>query len=221
MEHKGKLQRTFVREEAYLILRDWIIEGKLESGQKLRDKDLAEQLGVSRTPIREALLRLENEGFVLTKPNCSTVVSPIDFHNALHLYSIVWSLEKLALEQAFEFITDKHITLMSSANEKFLQALQSNHPALSVECDSDFHSIYIQLSQNNELCQILSRIKQKLKRLELHYFKKAKAPHLSYQEHAHIIEALKHKDLLLALHTVESNWKASFSRMSPNSEKDL
>src|SRR5579885_2278401 len=98
---KEKIERTFVREEAYLKLRDWIVEGALEPGAQLRDKALAEKMGVSRTPIREALLRLEDEGLVITKPNRSTQVSPIDFHNALHLYSLVWSLEQLALRQSF------------------------------------------------------------------------------------------------------------------------
>lgn len=215
MESK-KLQRIFVREEAYLVLRDWIVEGKLKSNQKLRDKELAEQLGVSRTPIREALLQLEREGFVQTKPNCSTTVSSIDFHDALNLYSIVWSLENLALKQSFEFITSEHIDLMIKANERLLQAIKSNDSVLAAESDNDFHSIYIQLSKNHELCQILSGIKQKLKRLELYYFGIAKSIHHSYEEHLHIIEALQQKDLVRALNAIELNWKASFSRIQPN-----
>lgn len=216
MEGNEKLQRTFVREQAYFILRDWIVEGKLRPSQKLRDKELAEQLGVSRTPIREALLRLEGEGFVQTKPNCSTIVCPIDFHNTLNLYSLVWTLENLALRQAFECITSAHIDLMSKANERLLQAIGSNDSRLAVEADNDFHSVYIHLSQNDELCQILSRVKQKLKRLELYYFEKAKDVSNSYEEHLDIIKALQQKDLLLALRTVELNWKASFSRIQFN-----
>ena len=74
-----KIQRKFVKEEAYTKIRNWILEGILKPGSKLKDKDLALQLGVSRTPIREALLRLEDEGFVQTKPNSSTLVSSVDF----------------------------------------------------------------------------------------------------------------------------------------------
>ena len=111
-----KIERTFVREEAYLKLRAWILEGTFIPGMKLRDKELAAQLGVSRTPIREALLRLEDEGLVQTKPNRSTHVSSIDFHNAFHLYSIVWTLEQLALSQAFGSITDEHIQEIGRAH---------------------------------------------------------------------------------------------------------
>ena len=91
----------------------------------MRDKTLAELLGVSRTPIREALLRLEDEGMVQTKPNSSTLVSSINFHNAFHLYSIVWTLERLALSQAFGSIRDEHIQTMIEANERFLQKMEA------------------------------------------------------------------------------------------------
>jgi len=208
-----KIQRTFVREEAYLKLRNWIVEGTLEPGLKLRDKELAEKMGVSRTPIREALLRLEDEGLVKTKPNRSTIVSLIDFSNAFHLYSIVWSLEQLALSQAFESITDAHIQAMIKANQRFLQKLKNRDRLAALEADNDFHSIYIELSQNKELEKILSGIKYKLMRLDLYYFEKVKDAHLSYEEHQQIIEALKRKDLSSALTAVESNWKESFLRM--------
>lgn len=210
---KEKIQRTFVREEAYLKLRDWIVEGTLTPGAQLRDKELAEQLGVSRTPIREALLRLEDEGLVITKPNRSTQVSSIDFHNAFHLYALVWTLEQLALRQSFESLTKKHIQLMIEANERFLEKLKKRNRMAALDADHDFHSVYIQLSQNKELEHILSELKCKLKRLDLYYFEKVKDAHLSYEEHCQIIDALKQKDLNLALDAIEQNWKASYSRM--------
>ena len=120
---KEKIQRTFVSREVHTKLRNWILEGTLSPGAQLRDKELAEQLGISRTPVREALLRLEDEGLVQTKPNRSTLVSSIDFDNALHLYSIVWTLEQLALSQAFSKITEEHIDRMTEANERFLQKM--------------------------------------------------------------------------------------------------
>ncbi len=206
------IQRTFVRQEAYVKLRDWILEGTFAPGMKLRDKDLALQLGVSRTPIREALLRLEDEGLVHTKPNRSTLVSSIDFHNAFHLYSIVWTLEPLALSQAFGTITKDHILAMIEANERFLQKMKARDRLSALAADHDFHTVYVELAQNKELEKIISDIKNKLKRLDLHYFDKIKDAALSYDEHKKIIEALKQKDLALALHAIEHNWKNSFSR---------
>ena len=210
-----KLQRTFVREEAYRTLRDWIVEGSLEPGCKLRDKELAEKLGVSRTPIREALLRLEDEGLVKTKPNSSTFVCPIDFHNTFHLYSLVWTLEQLALTQALPLLTDEHIQTMAKANALLDQSLKNGDRLAALNADNDFHSVYVQLSQNRELEKILSGIKNKLKRLELFYFENVKETHRSCEEHEQIIEALKQKNLPSALKAIEHNWKASFSRLNP------
>lgn len=207
-----KIERTFVRQEAYLKLRTWILDGTFKPGMKLRDKQLAEQLGVSRTPIREALLRLEDEGLVQTKPNSSTLVTSIDFHNAYHLYSIVWTLEHLALSQAFGAITEDHIQAMTEANELFLQKMKTQDRFAALEADYDFHSVYIKLSQNSDLEKIIFDIKNKLKRLDLYYFDKIKNATLSYEEHKAIIEALNQKDLAQALNAVEHNWKNSFSR---------
>jgi DNA-binding GntR family transcriptional regulator len=209
---QNKIQRTFVRQEAYIKLRDWILDGTLAPGAQLRDKELAEQLGVSRTPIREALLRLEDEGLVKTKPNRSTLVSSIDFHNAFHLYSIVWTLERLALSQAFGSITDEHIHHMIEANERFLQKMKAKDRFSALEADYDFHYVYIKLSQNQEIEKIISELKTKLKRLDLYYFDKIKNALLSYDEHKQIIEALKQKNLPHALEAVEHNWKNSFNR---------
>lgn len=209
---KDKIERTFVRKEAYLKLRDWILDGTLEPGTQLRDKELATQMGVSRTPIREALLLLEDEGFVQTKPNRATLVSAIDFHNAFHLYSIAWTLEDLALSQAFESITDLHIQTMQEANERFIQKMREHDRLAALEADHDFHLVFIRLARNKELEKVLFAIKQKLKRLDLYYFEQVKDADLSYKEHAQVIEALQKKDLYLAKNAVENNWKKSFSR---------
>jgi DNA-binding GntR family transcriptional regulator len=210
---KEKIERTFVREEAYYKLRDWIVEGTYEPGKQLRDKDLAEKMGVSRTPIREALLKLEDEGLVVTKPNRSTQVCMIDFAAARHLYSIVWCLEKLALTQAFDSLTEEHIEEMAKANEKFLQKLKKKERIAAWNADNDFHSVIVRLSKNEELQKILADLKQKLKRIDLYYFEKVQDAHLSYEEHAKIIAALKKKDLNAALNAIELNWKESYSRI--------
>lgn len=202
-----EIKRTFVRDEAYIVLRDWIVKGQLKPGQKLLDKDLAEQLKVSRTPIREALLKLESEGLVMTKPNSATFVAPIDSQHAMRLYSIVWTLEKLALEQAFEHLVQKDIILMGEANEKMLLALKNKDPQGAIDADDQFHSIYITAAKNLELQQMLLGIKQKIARLKIYYFHQAADPHDSYKEHLEVLNALKKKDLPLALNAVEANWK--------------
>ncbi|MFD6211030.1 GntR family transcriptional regulator [Peribacillus sp. NPDC060253] len=213
-----KINRTSVREEAYTILMDWIVQGALLPGQQLRDKELAEQLGVSRTPIREALLRLEDEGFVETKPSRSTIVSPIRFDEILNIYSLVWTLEKLAMEQVFEIIQEKHIHELDVINQQLKKAMNEENQSTAVQKDNEFHSIYIKLSTNDELKRILSGLKRKLIRIELFYFNQVSDVHVSIDEHDQIIKALRQRNLPLVLETIEKNWKESFYRIQTHQE---
>ncbi|MFE4706137.1 GntR family transcriptional regulator [Peribacillus simplex] len=213
-----KITRTSVREEAYMILRDWIVQGLITPGQQLRDKELAEQLGVSRTPIREALLRLEDEGFVETKPSRSTIVSPIQLEGVLNIYSIVWTLEKLAMEQVFDFIEEKHLIEMEAINHEVKKAIDEGNQIVAVQKDDDFHSIYINLSTNDELKRILSGLKQKLIRIELFYFNQVSDVDLSVDEHDQIIEALRNGNLNMVLKVIEKNWKESYFRIQAHTE---
>ncbi|WHZ00269.1 GntR family transcriptional regulator [Peribacillus simplex] len=214
-----KITRTSVREEAYMILREWIVQGTLTPGQQLRDKELAEQLGVSRTPIREALLRLEDEGFVETKPSRSTIVSPIQLEGVLNIYSIVWTLEKLAMEQAFDFIEEKHLIEMEAINHEVKKAIGEGNQIVAVQKDDDFHSIYINLSTNDELKRILSGLKQKLIRIELFYFNQVSDVDLSVDEHDQIIQALRNGNLNMVLKVIEKNWKESYFRIQAHTER--
>ena len=101
-------------------------------------------------------------------------MSSIDFDNALHLYSIVWTLEQLALSQAFSKVTEAHIDQMTEANERFLQKMQTRDRMGALEAAHEFHSIYVSLSQNLELEKIITEVKYKLKRIDLYYFDKVK-----------------------------------------------
>ncbi|EST10237.1 GntR family transcriptional regulator [Sporolactobacillus laevolacticus] len=206
-ERLPKIKRSFVRDEAYKRLRDWIIEGTLSPGVVIRDLDLAEQMGVSRTPIREALLKLEDEGFVITKPNRSTMVSEINLAEAKSLYSIVWTLEKLALEQGINHIKDKQINEMIVINENLKRAIMDRNPLKSNAYDTDFHGVIINSSHNTELSTILNRVKQKLKRIEIFYFNQFNDLLTSYDEHQEIILSIKLRKKDHASSAIENNWK--------------
>src|SRR5690625_2290979 len=119
-----KIKRKIMRDEVYDILREWIVVGELEPGEKLRDQELSDLLGISRTPIREALLRLENEGLVDTKANRWTSVAPNDLKEAEDIFSIVKTLECLAVEQGFHRISTEKIRELEKLNEKFKREIK-------------------------------------------------------------------------------------------------
>src|SRR6516164_2816173 len=87
-----------LREDVHALLRERIVSGGLMPGNRLQDVQLAAELGVSRTPVREALLRLEGEGLVESDPNRGFFVAPLSRKEVLEIYPIVWSLECLALD---------------------------------------------------------------------------------------------------------------------------
>ena len=81
--------RSFMREEVYKTLLTWIMEGELRPGEKLLDKELAESMGVSRTPVREAMRRLEDKGLVESAANRWTRVSEVSIHESEKIYPII------------------------------------------------------------------------------------------------------------------------------------
>lgn len=208
-----KVKRTFMRDEAYNTLQEWIVLGELEPDAKLKDQELSEMLGISRTPVREALLKLEDEGLVVTKANRWTQVAPINPVEAENIYSIGWTLECLALEQGTAFISSKDIAELEALNERFYRILRSDDKLAAIQADNEFHNKIIQLSGNAELTKILEGVKVKIKRMELHYFRLNVRKLSSYEEHKQIIDALKRKNPDQAKEALRDNWKNSLERI--------
>ncbi|WNS79119.1 GntR family transcriptional regulator [Domibacillus sp. DTU_2020_1001157_1_SI_ALB_TIR_016] len=205
-----------MRDEAYNTLLEWIVLGKLEPDTKLKDQELSEVLGISRTPIREALLKLEDEGLVVTKANRWTQVAPINPIEAENIYSIGWTLECLALEQSVPLITSKDIAELEALNERFYRILGSGDKLAAIEADNEFHNKIIQLPGNAELVKMLEGVKVKIKRMELYYFQLNSRKPTSYEEHKQIIEALKRKNAVQAKEALKANWKNSLDRIRMN-----
>lgn len=212
--NKGaKLKRTFMKDEVYNMLRLRIVTGELEPGTKLRDLDLSEELGISRTPIREALLMLESDGLVVTKANRWTLVAPIDIKEAENIYSIVWSLECLAMEQAFPNISPKDIKELEELNENFNESIEKEEIYPVLQADNEFHNKIIQLSNNLDLPKLLSSLKVRVQRIEIHYFSQMDTKYSSYIEHQQIIKGIKNGDLNYTLNAIKNNWKNSLNRI--------
>lgn len=205
-----------MRDEAYMKLREWIITGKFEQGAKLRDQDLSEMLGISRTPIREALLMLENEGFVETKANRWTIVSYIDMSKAKNFYEIVAALEGLAIELSLHRLLPQDIEKLEQLNDQFNTLMNIGNQLAAWEIDQKFHEMIIQASDNEELQKMLAGLKVKIKRVEMHYFSQLEFMKTSYFEHLQIIDAIKKRDVNQAAAAIKANWLKSWDRLQRN-----
>ena len=214
-----KLSRTLAREEAYGKLRDWIIDGTLRPGEIVRDQEIAASLGVSRTPVREALRRLADENLVETSLNRWTRVAPVDLPGAAETYAVIEALEVLALELAFLKITPADLREMTDANRAMRDAVARQQPMEAVTADEAFHEVLIRRADNSVLSALLKQLKTKLRRVEIAYLDAAAPAHLSIREHAAVVAALKNRSLPEALAALRRNWRGSFERFTTSQQR--
>jgi DNA-binding GntR family transcriptional regulator len=203
------LSRRLAREEVYIALRRWIIAGDLKPGEMLRDQALADSLGVSRTPVREALRRLEDEGFVETARNRWTRVALLNPARAVQSYAVVQALETEALSCAFERIGEDALSEMVLANDRMLAASDAGDSFTAAGSDEQFHRVWLSLSGNHELSAIVTSQKLKLHRIEAAYFAGTARTLDSHVEHGLIIAAIKRGSLADACGALRKHWQLS------------
>lgn len=211
----NEIHRPSIRDEVYSKVLNWILEGVLMPGEKIVDKDLALHLGVSRTPVREALRRLEDKNLVESSANRWTRVSKIPSKEPEMIYPIIQVLEKLAISQAMAGITEEDLAKMARANTDLKTALEKKDPVAASRADADFHDVFIARSQNDHLIQILKDLKIRFRRLETTYFKGLSHDPSSIKDHAAIILALRARDMETATGLIHSNWEKSLERLRP------
>lgn len=207
------INRSFMREEVYNTLLTWIMEGELRPGEKLVDKDLAETMGVSRTPVREALRRLEDKDLVESSANRWTRVTHVSKKEPELIYPIIWNLEDLALTTAVERLAENDFKAMETANQELSEALAGQDPVQASLADIRFHDVFIERSGNYHLINILRDLKIKYRRVEVTYFEGYACARYSLDEHYRILDALRVRDLDLARSLVRANWQSSLARL--------
>jgi len=207
------VKRPTAREQVYRRLRTWIIEGVLKPGEVLRDQTLAESLGVSRTPVREALRTLEDEGLVETASNRWTRVAPLETEQADKLYGLVQVLEDYALSLAMPQLNSADFEALEDANARLTTAVKEHSPPAALEADNAFHQVWIERSGDVELARVLGEVKAKLRRLELAHFDSTDAS-ASICEHERIITSLRARKRASARQALTGNWVGTTDRFS-------
>lgn len=158
--------RVLLRDDVYTRLRDAIVDGTLVPGERLRDHELAAWLGVSRTPVREALLKLGQAGLVHTAPGRSTTVATLDARAIHDAQSVVAALHRLAVEQAVPQLRPADLAAMRRANKRFAAALRTCDAEAAIAADDEFHSIPVRATANKALEAVLEQYTPVLRRLE-------------------------------------------------------
>lgn len=180
-----------LRDVVFNTLRQAILKGELAPGERLMEIQLAEKLGVSRTPIREAIRKLELEGLVLMIPRKGAEVAKISEKSLKDVLEVRRSLEELAIELACQRISEAALHVLEEAQESFEHAVVSGNAMEIAETDEAYHDVIYNCTKNTRLVQILNNLREQMYRFRLEYIKDEDKRQILLIEHEKILKALR------------------------------
>jgi DNA-binding GntR family transcriptional regulator len=164
------IPRTLLRHRAYEAIRDAIVAGELEPGAVVRDADLAERLGLSRAPVREAFSRLVDEGLLESKPQSYTRVTQVLAADVRDAAAVVGAMHELATRVAVPRLFAADIETMRAANERFAAAVAAGEVDAALQADDELHDVLVRVSGNRAAAATAARYTPLIRRLERRRF---------------------------------------------------
>jgi DNA-binding GntR family transcriptional regulator len=194
-----------LREVVFNTLRQSILMGELKPGERLMEIKLANHLGVSRTPIREAIHKLELEGLVVMIPRKGATVSKITEKDLNDVLEVRCSLEELAVELACHKITQEEITHLKQLIIEFKEAMNGEDVTYIAKKDVEFHDVIFAATNNKRLIQLISNLREQMYRYRLEYLKNYHNHGKLVQEHKEIIKNLEDGNVTEAKKNIKSH----------------
>ena len=198
-----RLTSTTLTEKVYQALRDRILAGKVASGEFIREQEVSEGLGVSRTPVRESLGRLASEGFLERIPHRGFRVPKESIGELVELYPIIGALELLAARLSFPGIDNDALARIRAVNRDYEAAKREKDIGASIELNNQFHHLLSEKCGNRRLCELLDELRLEVKRLEVWAFSDMSEWEASIAEHDEILQAIEGKDFERGLAVLE------------------
>lgn len=198
-----RTQSSRLRQSLRSTLLQMIVAGELEAGKPVNESQLAGQLQVSRTPLREALLQLEQEGFIRSDERRGFSVEHLSVREVREIYPMIWALEGLALRSS---AICAHLLApeLARINSEFAKARNLQQ---ALDLDTQWHEQLISLSQNRRLLETISVLRLGIRRYEMVYMADNRLLPESVSQHNRIINALKEHDIRAAIKGLEENWR--------------
>ena len=196
-----------LRDVVFNTLRQAILKGELAPGERLMEIQLAEKLGVSRTPIREAIRKLELEGLVLMIPRKGAEVAKISEKSLRDVLEVRRSLEELAIELACQRMTDEEIEQLGERQNDFKNAINKGNAMNIAETDEAFHDVIYLGTGNDKLVQILNNLREQMYRYRVEYLKDENNYPTLMKEHKDIVEGLVRKNKTQVTETMHQHVK--------------
>ena len=180
-----------LREIVYEELKMQILTGKITPGMRMMEVELAESMGVSRTPIREAIKKLEQEGLVTIEPRKGAYASQISVKDMVDILEVRQDMEGLAAHMAAYRMTPKQMKLLEEIAEAYNRAVEDGNMADMIKYDTDFHNLIVESCNNNILTMMINQLQELLLRFRYVYYDNIKRAEKMPSEHSMIMEAIK------------------------------
>ena len=183
-----------LRDVVFNTLREAILRGDLVPGERLMELQLAAKLGVSRTPIREAIRMLEQEGLAITIPRKGAIVAGMTEKDMQDVLEIREALEELSVQVACDKITDEEIAELQKNMKNFEHSLKSGDLKKMAQADVEFHDVIYRATDNPKLINMLNNLREQMYRYRVEYLKNPQNHEQLLQEHEAIYKGIVEKD---------------------------
>ena len=184
-----------LRDVVFNTLREAILKGDLKPGERPMELQLASKLGVSRTPIREAIRMLEQEGLAVTTPRKGAEVAKMTLKDMEDVLEIRDALDELAVRIACQKISDEQLKQLEDMKELFEKSTQTGNVKKIAEADVTFHDVIYEATGNPKLVTLLNNLREQVYRYRVEYIKDPKNYPTLIAEHEAILESLKNRDV--------------------------
>jgi DNA-binding GntR family transcriptional regulator len=184
-----------LRDVVFNTLRQAILKGELKPGERLMEIALAERLGVSRTPIREAMRKLELEGLVVMIPRRGAQVANITEKDLNDVLEVRIALENVAIEKACKRMSEEQMGQLMFAAKEFERTTTEGNLVKLAEADVAFHEIIYKASDNVRLIQVLNNLREQIYRYRVEYLKDEETRNLLVKEHEELTSAIRSRDI--------------------------
>ncbi len=194
-----------LRDVVFKTLRQGILTGELKPGERLMEIHLADRLGVSRTPIREAIRKLELEGLVTMIPRRGAEVAQISAQNLKDVLEVRQALDALGVELACERITEEGLEELKEACEHFAKMTATKDATVITKADVALHDVIIRATGNERLQQMISNLSEQMYRYRFEYIKDSSYHTLLIEEHKRIYESIAARDKERAVKEIQTH----------------
>lgn len=206
-QRPARVDRRLLRDDVYERIRDAIVDGTLVPGEQLRDEELAAWLGVSRTPIREAVMRLAEAGLVVVQPGRSTRVGALDLEKVRDARDVVAAMHELAVREAIGDLTQDDLEAMRDANRRFASAIERGDVDAALAADDELHGVPVRVASNGALAAVLDQYTPVLRRAERLRFSSIDGP-ASVARHEELIALCAAEDAEAAAAVAFGTWQS-------------